>query len=83
MTTTTITKWGNSQGIRLNKALLETVNLTENDLVNIIVDDGKLIIMKAEVKQPRKTIQELFEGYNNNHIATEIDWGEPKGDEVW
>ena len=83
MTTTTITKWGNSQGIRLNKALLETVNLSENDLVHIIVEDGKLIITKAEVKQARKTIQELFEGYDNSYVATEVDWGEPKGDEVW
>ena len=31
----------------------------------------------------RKTIEELFEGYEGDYVPTEIDWGEPVGNEVW
>jgi antitoxin MazE len=41
---TTIQKWGNSQAVRLPKAILEKASLKENDKVEITVKDGNLII---------------------------------------
>jgi len=44
---TTIVKWGNSQVIRLPKILLNSVNLTDSDTVDIIVENESIIIKKA------------------------------------
>ena len=59
--TTTIQKWGNSQGIRIPKIILDTVNWSEGEQIMIVVDNGKLIIEKA--KNKRKNIKELFADY--------------------
>ena len=77
--TTTIQKWGNSQGVRIPKIILDTVNWAENEQIMMVVDNGKIIMEKAK----RKNIKELFENYKGEYEPTEIDWGEPKGKEIW
>ena len=79
--TTSIQKWGNSQGIRIPKILLDTVKWNEDEEISIIVEDGKLILEK--VKEKRKNIKELFENYEGEYEPTNIDWGEPEGEEIW
>ena len=79
--TTTIQKWGNSQGIRIPKILLDTVKWKENEEIMIVVDNDKLIIEK--VKNRRKNIKELFENYKGDYEPKEIDWGNPEGKEIW
>ncbi len=46
--TTTIQKWGNSQGIRIPKAILDTVKWTENEKIILVVDNEKIIMKKAK-----------------------------------
>ena len=79
--TTTIQKWGNSQGVRIPKIILDTVNWAEDEQIMIVVDNGKIVIEKEKTK--RKNIKELFENYKGEYEPTEIDWGEPKGEEIW
>lgn len=79
--TTTIQKWGNSQGVRLPKYILEAVNLRENESIDIITDKEKIIIKKAAKR--RKTIKELFANYHEEYQPIEIDWGKPEGREIW
>lgn len=50
----TIQKWGNSQAIRLPKAILEMAKLNENDKVEIKVQDGNLIISPVKNTKPYK-----------------------------
>ena len=80
--TTTIQKWGNSQGIKIPKMVLDSVNWSENEQIIIIVDNGKLVIEKAK-EHKRKNIKELFKDYKEDYKPIEIDWGEPKGEEIW
>jgi len=81
---TTIVKWGNSQGIRLPKFLLDSVNLADNDTVEVVAEDNTIIIKKVENKRKRETIQELFTDYDEGFFQTEeIDWGKPQGNEIW
>lgn len=79
--TTTIQKWGNSQGVRIPKILLDTVNWSDNEQIMIVVDNGKLIIEKAKTK--RKNIKELFADYKGDYKPIEVDWGDPEGEEIW
>ena len=80
--TTTIQKWGNSQGVRIPKMLLDSVKWAENEQIMILVDNDKLIIEKAKDKK-RKNIKELFADYKVDYKPINIDWGEPKGEEIW
>ena len=78
---TRIQKWGNSQGVRLPKALLDDLNMSEGKEVEILKQDDIIIIKHAA--QKRKSIQELFAGYEGDYAPEEIDWGEPVGGEIW
>ena len=51
--TTIIQKWGNGQGIKIPKMILESVNWTENEEIIITVEDEKLVIQKAENKKEK------------------------------
>lgn len=79
--TTSIQKWGNSQGIRIPKVLLDTVKWSAGEQITIVADNGKLIIEK--VKEKRKNIKEIFADYKADYTPTEIDWGKPEGEEIW
>lgn len=78
MSTTTVSKWGNSLGIRLPRNLAESVRLTEGQSVELVVEDDALV-----VRPTRKKIKlaDLLDGYERR--TGEVDWGSPKGDEVW
>ena len=60
---TTIQKWGNSQGLRIPKPMLESVGIRENDRVELIQTADSITIKKA-VALPHKTLeQRLVEFY--------------------
>lgn len=80
--TTIIQKWGNGQGIKIPKMILESVNWTENEEIIITVEDEKLVIQKAENKK-RKNIKELFKDYKGDYKSIEIDWRDLEGEEIW
>ena len=81
---TTIQKWGNSQGVRLPKAVLELLFLQENDTVEITTDNDSIIIRKATRKRrAKKSLEERFENYEGGYQCAECDWGKPMGREVW
>lgn len=83
---TTISKWGNSQGVRIPKELLDKVNLAQNDIVEIIADDENIIIKKSKKRTNKhKTIQERFQGFDSDgaYAFDMIDWGKPEGHEIW
>lgn len=76
----TIQKWGNSQGIRLPKHLLETLGLQENDQVEIAQERDLIVIRKAGARH--KTLEERMAGFDGNYTFSEYDWGKPVGNEV-
>jgi len=75
----TIQKWGSSHGIRLPKVFLDELEIGEGNKVEILKQDNFIIIKP----QRRKTIQELFAGYDGDYTPETIDWGEPEGGEIW
>lgn len=79
---TRIQKWGNSQGIRLPKYILELNQWKENDQIDIKAENGNIIISKVE-ESKRKNIKELFADYDGQYSSAEIDWGKPAGKEIW
>ena len=82
--TTTIQKWGNSQAVRLPKAILESLFLQENDAVDIQAVNGSIVISKAVRKRRAKiSLEERFKDYTGEYSCKEYDWGDPVGREAW
>ena len=85
---TTVVKWGNSHGIRLPKAFLKSIDIVENDSVDVSLDNEKIIIKKMETKKHKRLEQRLYNFYGDNfdkivEPQKEYDWGKPVGKEVW
>ncbi len=78
--TTTVQKWGNSQGIRIPKVLLDTLNWSDNEELILSADESRLVIEKAN---SRKNIKELFADFKGDYKPIDIDWGKPVGKEIW
>ncbi len=82
MLTSTLTKWGNSQGIVLPKSVCEDLRLKPGDKLNLQVVDGELRARPVGAY----TIRTLLEGYDGP-VPDRVDywegWGGPVGKEMW
>ncbi len=74
-------KWGNSLGIRIPSNILKTLNIKTNDILNIELDDDKIVI---SVPQKKKiSLEERFKKYNGENLAKNFSWDESVGKEIW
>lgn len=80
---TTIQKWGNSQGLRLKKDILNTLNLSEGDSVRVFVRSGDIIISPDKKRREVVDLKKLLLRKTKKHNVKEIEWGVPVGKEVW
>lgn len=78
MSTGTINKWGNSQGIIIPKAFCDSLNIKPGDKVSITLK-GELITIEPEKEY---TLSALMKDYDGP-MPEEYDWGKPQGKELW
>jgi len=84
----TIQKWGNSQAIRLPKAILETASIEENEQVHILAERNQIIIKKSRKHREHISLAERLKDWKgqpyelNPEDKTWLDL-EPVGDEIW
>ena len=78
---TQVKTWGNSPGIRIPKEVLKEANVTVDDMLDVTVSNGVIML----VKPPRhKTLEERVAAYGGSlGLDGEFDWGEPVGRENW
>ena len=74
-------KWGNSDGIRIPKAFLQSLNLKTNDKVIIEQVDDKIVISKST--KEKISLKELFDEYHGKNMAKEFEWDDARGREIW
>ena len=85
----TIQRWGNSQGLRIPKAMLEAIGLRENDRVELTQEEDGIRIQKLPQARHRTLEERLttFYGKPLDQIERleeqEYDWGAAEGQEVW
>ena len=80
---TKIQKWGNSQGLRLARQVLEDAHMSVGDEVDVTIQDGLIVIAPAKRVRGRLSLEKLVSRIPENYKPEEIDWGEPVGKEVW
>ena len=75
-----IRAWGNSQGIRIPKDILERLDLKVSDVLDIEINGDTIVLRKQFV---HKSFEERLKAYNGNISICDFDWGEPKGREMF
>lgn len=80
--TAKISKWGNSQGLRVPKDVMESLHLHIGDNVNIIIEDGKAILEPVKNDIPEYNLDELISKIPNNYEAKE-EFNSIVGKEEW
>jgi antitoxin MazE len=80
-TTTQVKMWGNSLAIRIPSRMALELGLTTDTQIEI-TSDGSTATIKRE-KNQRISLEELVKGITPENIHSEVDWGEPTGNEIW
>ena len=57
--TATISKWGNSQGLRFPKDIMKDLHLAIGDKVNIFIENNKVIVEPIAKEKIKYDINEL------------------------
>lgn len=78
-----VQKWGNSQGIRIPKNLLENSHIKIGEEVTITEENGKIIIEPTYKIRGKYDIKDLISKMPNNYEVEEENWGAPSGSEAW
>ena len=75
----TIRVWGNSQGIRIPKNILEKMGLKTSDVLEIGIENNAIVLRKQFT---HKTFEERLAEYDGEIDVCDFDWGEPVGREL-
>lgn len=73
-------KWGNSSGIRIPSAILKSLNIKNNDKLELVQEDDKIIITKS--KNNKISLKERFKNYKESN-PVKFDWDDHVGREIW
>lgn len=71
--------WGNSQGIRIPKNILEKLNINISDTLQIGIENDAIVLRKAF---KHKTFEERMAEFDGKISICDFDWGEPAGKEL-
>jgi antitoxin MazE len=80
--TAKISKWGNSQGLRMPKDIMDSLHLQVGDNVNITMLDGKVIIEPMKKDILNYDLNELISKIPTNYKTTE-EFDTTVGKEEW
>jgi len=80
---TKVQRWGNSQGLRLNRQLLEGARIAVGDEVDVAVREGAIVITPVCRVRGKCDLRQLVARIPKGYKPRETDWGTPAGKEVW
>ena len=78
-----IQKWGNSQGLRFTKSLLQEAQMNVGDEVNVSVQKGRIIVEPAPKVRGKYDLKELVSKIPQDYEVEELDCSKPVGKEEW
>ena len=78
---TKVQKWGNSQGPRLAKQVLEEAGISVGDPVDVSTRDGVIVVAPVRRVRGKQSLHELVSRMPKNYRPKELDWGRPIGRE--
>lgn len=78
---TKVQKWGNSQGLRLPKHILEMARIDVGDEVEVVVREDEITVRKPSRK--KYNLRELVSRMPRGVRGGEEGFGGPVGEEEW
>ncbi|MDD2780013.1 AbrB/MazE/SpoVT family DNA-binding domain-containing protein [Sulfuricurvum sp.] len=82
MMTAMISKWGNSQGLRVSKEIMESLHLSVGDKVDVHVEDEKIIIKPIRDAKIKYDLSALVNLIPQNYTSQE-EFSTSMGREEW
>ena len=76
-----VQKWGNSQGLRLAKHLLDDARISVGDEVEVFVQQEQIRIRK--ISKPKFDLAEMVSRMPASYKVNEESFGKPVGKEEW
>jgi antitoxin MazE len=80
-----IQQFGNTLALCIPETFVEAANLTQGSVVDISIEDHKLVIQFSDDEQGEAQIslEQLLAGITTENIHGEVETGTPIGSEVW
>jgi len=80
---TKVQRWGNSQGLRLARSVLQDADIEVGDEVDVVVEDGSILIRPVSRVRGKYRLRELVARIPKGYRAKEVRTGKPRGKEAW
>jgi len=80
---TKIQKWGNSQGVRFPKTILNQAHIDVGDEVDIKIRQGIIVIKPVANIRGKYSLKKLVSKISKNSKPKEEAWGGGVGKEEW
>ena len=77
-----VQRWGNSLALRIPQVFGRELNLRPESSVEMTVDSGRLILVPVE-DSTVPTLSELLDQISDENKHTEVETGQPVGNETW
>jgi antitoxin MazE len=75
----TVSRWGNSLGLRIPRGLAEDAGLSEGSSIDLRVENGRLIVEPVAVE----SLESLLAKVTPKNLHGELLIDAPRGREVW
>ena len=76
-------KWGNSQGVRVSKAILEHSQISVGEPISISAKKGEITITPISVIRGKHKLKDLINQLPKGYKPPETVWEQPVGKEEW
>ena len=74
-----VSKWGNSLGLRLPKALAQQIGVGEGHKVTVTAEGDHLVVRAVA---PQWALEDLLANVTPEAMSAAFDWGDDKGREI-
>ena len=76
----TVSRWGNSLGVRIPRAVAEDARIAEGSVVDVRVEDGRIVAVLVEAEP---TLESLLAGVTKENLHPEQGDDRTRGREAW
>lgn len=80
---TRVQKWGNSQGVRFSKEILEKAHISTGDVVDVRIQRGAILVQPIRQIRGRYSLRQLVSQIPKDYVPPKEEWGNPIGKETW
>lgn len=77
----TVSRWGNSLGLRIPRGYLEALKLQERSQVDVQVEDGALVV-RPIARRKSYDLETLVNGITSENVHVEVSTGANVGNEI-